>query len=54
MFPKQLMFVHDAEHDFKNSVSKIIDYVKCEFKFFYGPQISNWSVVGSFKENLFI
>ena len=28
------MCVHDAEHDFKNSVFKVIGYVKCEFKFF--------------------
>ena len=28
------MCVHDAEHDFQNSVFKVIDYVKYEFKFF--------------------
>ena len=28
------MCVHDAEHDFKNSVFKLIVYVKYEFKFF--------------------
>ena len=28
------MCVHDAEQDFKNSVFKVIGYVKYEFKFF--------------------
>ena len=28
------MSVHDANHDFKNSVFKVIVYVKHEFRFF--------------------
>ena len=28
------MCVHDAEHNFQNSVFKIIGYVKYEFRFF--------------------
>ena len=34
IFPKRLMCVQDAEHDFKNSAFKVIVYVKYEFKFF--------------------
>ena len=46
MFPKQLMCVHDAEHDFQNSVFKVIGYFKCEFKFFLVLKFltSRWSV----------
>ena len=47
------MRVHDAEHDFKNSVFKVIGHVKCEFKFLLvlkfltGPwSAGRWSVVG--------
>ena len=49
------MCVHDAEHDFQNSVFKIIGYVKYEFKFFLVLKFLTgrwsvgwcvWSVVG--------
>ena len=40
------MCVHDAEHYLEYSVYKVIVYVKYEFKFFSGPQISYWSMVG--------
>ena len=56
------MCVHDVEHDFKNSVFKVIAYVKYEFKFLLvlrfltGPlvgglwlvgwSVGRWSVVG--------
>ena len=47
------MCVHDAEHDFQNSVFKVIDYVKYEFKFFLVLKFLTgrwsfvrWSVVG--------
>ena len=39
------MCMHDAGLDFKASVFKVTVYVKYEFKFFSGPQISYWSVV---------
>ena len=42
---QQLICVLDAEHDLKNSVFKVIGYFKYEFNFFFGPQISYWSVV---------
>ena len=40
------MCVDDAEHDFKNSTFKVIDYVKYEFKFFLVLKffIVRWSV----------
>ena len=40
------MCVHDAEHDFKNSVFKVIGYAKYEFKFFLVPKCltGRWSV----------
>ena len=47
------MCVHDAEHDFKNSVFKVIGYVKYEFKFFLVLKfltgrlsVGRWLVVG--------
>ena len=44
--PKQLMCVHDAEHDFSNTL-----YLKSQFilnvnSIFSGPQVSYWSVIG--------
>ena len=57
------MCVHNAGNDFKNSVFKVIDYVKCEFKLFLVFKfpsgrwsVGRWSVVGgrlvgSFKGN---
>ena len=46
IFPKQLMCVHDSEHDFQNFVFSIIGYVKYEFKFFLVLKFlaSRWSV----------
>ena len=40
------MCVHDAEHDFKYSVFKVIVYVKYEFKFFLVLKFltGRWSV----------
>ena len=32
------MCVHDGEHDFQNSVFKVIVYVKYEFNFFLVPK----------------
>ena len=40
------MSVHDAKHDFKYPVFKVIVYLKYELKIFSGHQISYWSVVG--------
>ena len=39
------MCVHDAEHDFQNSVFKVIGYVKYEFNFFLVLKFltSRWS-----------
>ena len=43
------MCVHDAEHDFKNSVFKVIVYVTYEFRFFLVLWSGiGWSVVGAF------
>ena len=62
---QQLMYVHDAENDFKNSSFKLIGYIKHEFKFFLVFKfptgrwsVGKWSEVGgqfvrSFKETLF-
>ena len=46
MFPKTLMYVHDAEHKFKKFVFKVIDYVKYEFSFFLVLKFltGRWSV----------
>ena len=58
------MCVHDAEHNFRNSIFKVIGYVKYEFKFFLVLKFltGRWSVgrwpvhlvggrlVGGFKE----
>ena len=40
------MCVHDAQHDFKNYVFKVIGYVKYEFKFFLALNFltGRWSV----------
>ena len=40
------MCVHDAEHDFKNSVFKVIGNAKYEFKFFLVLKFltGRWSV----------
>ena len=41
------MCVHDAELDFKNSVFKVIVYVKYEFKFFLVLKfLTGWLLVG--------
>ena len=54
------MCVHDAEHDFQNSIFKIIGYIKYEFKFFlvlkfltgrwlvgrWSVHLVGWSMVG--------
>ena len=42
------MCVHDTEHDFKNSVFKVIGYAKYEFKCFLVLKFltGRWSVVG--------
>ena len=42
------MCVHDAEHDFKYSVFRVMVYVKYQIliQYFSGLQISYWSVVG--------
>ena len=42
------MRVHDAEHDFKNSLFKVMGYDKYWIQIFSNPQISDWSVVGAF------
>ena len=56
------MCVHDAEHDFKHSVFKVIVYVKYEFRLFLVLKfltgrwsvgwwsVGRWSVVGGFKK----
>ena len=40
------MCVHDAEHDFKNTVFISHRLCQVQIQFFSGPQISYWSVVG--------
>ena len=41
------MCVHGAEYDFQNSVLKVIDYVKYEFKFFLVLKfLTGWWSVG--------
>ena len=42
---QQLMRVHDAEHDFKNSLFKVVGY-EIGIQLFSGPQISYWLMVG--------
>ena len=44
--------MHDAEHDFKNSLFKAIDY-EIRIQIFSGAQISCWSVVGWSLEGAF-
>ena len=47
------MCVHDAEHDFQNSVFKVIDYVKYEFRLFLVLKfLTGQSLVGRWSVHL--